>query len=155
MRGYHKDEELTRRVLSPDGWFDTGDLGYLTEEGDLVFRGRAKETIVLSGGENVEPSRVEEAILSSPLVEQAIVVGQDRKTLAALVLPNPEGVAKALGTPADAARADLAKREDVRERLRKECVERTSRLKPEEKVARITLLSEPLDTANGMLTQTL
>src|SRR5204863_4622607 len=57
MRGYHKDEALTKKAIDAEGWFDTGDLGLLTPAGDLCFRGRQKETIVLAGGENVEPSR--------------------------------------------------------------------------------------------------
>lgn len=87
MRGYYKDEELTRKVLDAEGWFETGDLGRLTEKGDLVFVGRAKETIVLSGGENVEPEPIEGALLKTGLFLQAMLVGQDRKTLAALVVP--------------------------------------------------------------------
>jgi long-chain acyl-CoA synthetase len=155
MRGYHKDEDLTRRAIDADGWFDTGDLGWMTEFGDLCFAGRAKETIVLSGGENVEPSRVEAALLTSPLIEQAIVVGQDRKTLAALIVPAPEPLAQALGSGATADRVALAERPDARERLRREAIARTERMKPEERVARVVVLSEPLDPSNGLLTQTL
>lgn len=87
MRGYYKDEELTRTVLDKDGWFETGDLGRLTPKGDLVFVGRAKETIVLSGGENVEPEPIESALMRTGLFQQVMVVGQDRKALGALVVP--------------------------------------------------------------------
>jgi long-chain acyl-CoA synthetase len=144
---------MTRRAIDPEGWFDTGDLGCLTESGDLCFAGRAKDTIVLSGGENVEPTRVEAALLASPLIEQAIVVGQDRKTLAALLLPQPEAVVRELGGSPD--RALLAARPEVRERLRREAISCTERMKPEERVARVALLAEPLDPASGLLTQTL
>jgi long-chain acyl-CoA synthetase len=154
MDGYYHDEELTRRVMDAEGWFDTGDLGLLTEYGDLCFRGRAKETVVLSGGENVEPSHVEERLLASPLIAQAVVVGQDRKTLSALLLPDPEGVEKALGLSglADAA---LAAHPEVRRRLKEEAIARTASLKPYERVSRVSLLPEPLDLANGCLTQTM
>jgi long-chain acyl-CoA synthetase len=155
MRGYYKDPELTKKAIDAEGWFDTGDLGFLTEAGDLVFCGRAKETIVLSGGENVEPGHVEESILASPLVEQAVVVGQDRKTLAALVLPEPEATAKALGLAQAPSRADLAAMPAARTLLKDEIVRRTADLKPFERVARVALLGEPLDPSNGCLTQTL
>jgi long-chain acyl-CoA synthetase len=154
MRGYHKDPELTGRVLSADGWFDTGDLGALTPYGDLVFRGRAKETIVLLGGENVEPGRVEEAILASPLVEQAIVVGQDRKILAALVLPRADELAKDLRWPEPRAAAEIAKSRDARERIQTEILRRTAALMPFERVTRTALLPEALEPANGCLTGT-
>jgi long-chain acyl-CoA synthetase len=155
MRGYHKDPELTSRVLSAGGWFDTGDLGALTPYGDLVFRGRAKETIVLLGGENVEPGRVEEAILASPLVEQAIVVGQDRKILAALVLPRAEELAKELRWPETRPVADIAKSSDARDRIQTEILRRTAALMPFERVTRTALLPEALEPANGCLTGTL
>ncbi len=155
MRGYHKDDELTRRAITPDGWFDTGDLGALTPYGDLCFRGRSKETIVLLGGENVEPGRVEEALLASPLIEQVIVVGQDRKTLAALVLPRADALARALHLPAPLAPAEAAARDDVRERFQREALERTERLMPFERVGRVALLPEALDPSNGCLTATL
>ncbi len=154
MQGYYKDEELTRGVIDADGWFDTGDLGMMTEYGDLCFRGRIKETIVLKGGENIEPTNVEQALLASPLIEQAIVVGQDQKVLAALLLPDPIEVPKALGL-GDMDAAALAEREDVRELLRKEARVRTSALKGFERITRIALLPEMLDSANGLLTQTL
>jgi long-chain acyl-CoA synthetase len=158
MRGYHLDPALTSAAIDAEGWFDTGDLGFLTEAGDLCFRGRAKETIVLSGGENVEPSRVEEAITPSPLVEQVVVVGQDRKALAALVLPRAEEVARRLGLSSSTTHADLAARPEVKTLLRDEVARRTgsgSGLRPFETVARVSLLPEPLSADNGCMTATL
>lgn len=155
MRGYYKDEELTRSVIDADGWFATGDLGFLTEEGDLCFRGRLKETIVLKGGENIEPAAVEDAILTSPLIEQAIVVGQDQKVLAALLVPDRETLAQRLDVAPDAPLAELAARADVRDLLRKDCAASTSGLKPQERVARVAVLPEAPGVENGLLTQTL
>ncbi len=158
MRGYHKDPELTARAIGADGWFDTGDLGMLTAAGDLCFRGRQKETIVLSGGENVEPSRVESAILPSPLVQQAIVVGQDRKALACVVVPRAEEAARRLGLPPETPLRDLAARPDLAALLREEVLMRTgpgSGLRPFEQVSRVVVLAEPLTPENGLLTATL
>jgi long-chain acyl-CoA synthetase len=158
MRGYHKDPALTAKVIDKDGWFDTGDLGCLTEAGDLCFRGRQKETIVLAGGENVEPSRVEEVIAPSPLVAQVIVVGQDRKTLAALVLPRAEELEKRLPGTGALAPAALAERADVLALVKAEVARRTgpgSGVKPFELVNRVALLPEPLALENGCMTATL
>lgn len=158
MRGYHRDAELTSRAVDPEGWFDTGDLGLLTPDGDLCFRGRQKETIVLAGGENVEPSRVESAILPSPWVAQAVVVGQDRKALAALVVPRADALAARLGLPADTPLAALVARADALAAVREDVAARTgagSGLRPFEQVHRVALLAEPLSIANGCLTATL
>lgn len=155
MRGYHHDEALTREVIDENGWFNTGDLGFLTEEGDLCFRGRAKETIVLAGGENIEPSRVESALLSSPYVEQVVVVGQDRKTLAALLLPAPAEVAKALRISGIPAYEELVENDEVKRLLHEEVVRTTAGLAPFERVTRFAVLPKALDVADGTLTQTL
>ncbi len=92
MKGYYKRPDKTAEVLSPDGWLNTGDLGMITWRGELKIIGRTKETIVLLGGENVEPVPIEEKILESEYIDQAVVVGQDQKFLAALTVPNDEAL---------------------------------------------------------------
>ena len=154
MQGYYKDPELTASVMDEKGWFDTGDLACMTEEGDLCFRGRIKETIVLAGGENVEPSAIEAELQTSPLIEQAIVVGQDRKTLAALIVPAAEGINEALGLSAKEG-DDLSGDQRVFQALKKEALARTSERKNFERIARIAVLPESLSAEAGTLTQTL
>lgn len=92
MKGYYKKPDLTARVIDKDGWFNTGDLGMLTVDGELVLRGRIKDTIVLRGGENVEPLPIEMRINESRFVAQSVVVGQDEKYLAALIVPSEEEI---------------------------------------------------------------
>ena len=88
MKGYYKRQDLTDKVLSKEGWLDTGDLGMWTHKGEFSLCGRAKDTIVLSGGENLEPVPIEAKLCESEFIEQAIVLGQDQKYLAALIVPN-------------------------------------------------------------------
>lgn len=88
MEGYYKKPEETARVINDEKWFDTGDLGHKTFRGEVSITGRAKETIVLLGGENVEPTPIEDAITESPFVSQVMVVGQNKKSLGALVVPD-------------------------------------------------------------------
>jgi long-chain acyl-CoA synthetase len=88
MKGYYKNERATREVLSSDGWLNTGDLGRLSIAGELQITGRAKDTIVLSGGDNIEPLPIEQKLAESRFVHQAIVIGQDRKTIGALIVPD-------------------------------------------------------------------
>mmetsp|Transcript_27846 Transcript_27846/g.45234 ORF Transcript_27846/g.45234 Transcript_27846/m.45234 type:complete len:802 (-) Transcript_27846:257-2662(-) len=92
MLGYFKDPEATQKALTPDGWFNTGDRGWISYQGHVVITGRFKETIVLSNGENVEPAAIEDAILESPIVHQVVAVGQDERCLGALVVPNFENL---------------------------------------------------------------
>ena len=92
MKGYYKRPDKTAEVLSADGWLNTGDLGMMTFKGELKIIGRTKETIVLLGGENVEPVPIEDTILESEYIDQVMVVGQDQKFLAALVVPNDEAL---------------------------------------------------------------
>ena len=88
MGGYLNDASSSMKVLSIDGWFDTGDLGFLIPNGSLIITGRSKDTIVLSSGENIEPNPLEAKILSSEFISQVQLVGQDKKNLSALVVPN-------------------------------------------------------------------
>lgn len=92
MKGYYKRPDKTAEVLGADGFLDTGDLGMITHKGELKIIGRVKATIVLLGGENVEPLPIEDAILESEYIDQVMVVGQDQKFLGALVVPNTEAL---------------------------------------------------------------
>ena len=74
MSGYLGKRSESKKVLDASGWFNTGDLGMLLADGSLVLTGRAKDTIVLSSGENIEPGPLEEALISSPLIEQALLL---------------------------------------------------------------------------------
>jgi long-chain acyl-CoA synthetase len=95
MKGYYKNPEATAKAIDKFGWFDTGDLGRINPAtGDLILTGRAKDTIVLSNGENVEPIPLEDAIMSeSPLIDQVMLTGQDGRGLVAIVVLNPNELA--------------------------------------------------------------
>jgi long-chain acyl-CoA synthetase len=90
MTGYYKDPEGTTRVLH-DGWLRTGDIGVVTFNDCLKIVGRCKDTIVLLNGENVQPLPIESRLVRSVLVDHCMIVGQDQKHLAALIVPSLEG----------------------------------------------------------------
>lgn len=90
MRGYYKNPTATAAVLSHDGWLNTGDLAVRSENGEVVIVGRAKDTIVLMGGENVEPEPLEEKMKESAYIDHAVVLGQDQKQLSAIIAVNEE-----------------------------------------------------------------
>lgn len=92
MPGYYKNEEENKKSFTEDGFFKTGDLGMLTITGELIITGRSKEIIVLSSGENIDPSRIESEISQLPFVKDAVLVGQDKKGLGALIVPDVESM---------------------------------------------------------------
>ena len=94
MSGYYKNPEATAAVLSPDGWLNTGDLAVRSENGEYIIVGRAKDTIVLMGGENIEPEPIEEKLKESAFIDHAVVVGQDQKQISAIVAVNEEELMK-------------------------------------------------------------
>ena len=162
MQGYYKNTEATAKAIDPDGWFDTGDLGKITTNGDLIITGRAKDTIVLTNGENIEPQPIENACARSKYVDQIMLVGQDQKVLGALIVPNLEALSQWATTqdiiinetnPAESLDnpkvQNLFKQELTRE------VKARPGYRPDERIGPFTLLSEPFSIENGMLTQTL
>ncbi|WP_407429608.1 AMP-dependent synthetase/ligase [Treponema sp.] len=92
MKGYYKRPDLTERVIDKDGWLNTGDLGIMSHDNEIKITGRAKDTIVLLDGENIEPSVIEASLLASDFIESVMVVGQDKKYLGALIVPAKENL---------------------------------------------------------------
>ncbi|MCR5613798.1 AMP-dependent synthetase/ligase [Treponema sp.] len=90
MKGYYNRPDLTEKIIDKDGWLNTGDIGLLTFDNELKITGRAKDTIVLLGGENVEPAVLERQLISSEFIESAIVLGQDKNYLGCLIVPSKD-----------------------------------------------------------------
>jgi long-chain acyl-CoA synthetase len=158
MAGYHGKPEATAKVLDGEGWFDTGDLGLLLADGTLVLTGRAKDTIVLSSGENIEPGPLEDALAASPLVEQLMLVGQDRKQLGLLLVPRREALAAfaasaGLAAPAADGAADPALLRALTGEFNRSLAARAGS-RPDERLGGVALV-EPFSLENGLLTQTL
>ncbi|MCR4881386.1 MAG: AMP-binding protein [bacterium] len=160
MNGYYKNPEATKAVLSEDGWFNTGDLGWLTGNNNLVLVGRAKETIVLSSGENVEPIPIEEAILGSPYIDQIVLVGQDKSSIGALVVPSQKALEKCgvLAKELKSGKNLEIKNPALHELIKKEIssyIKNKRGLKPFEKVKQFEVLSDSFSVDNGMMAQSL
>ena len=92
MKGYYKRPDLTEKVMTVDGWLDTGDLAVFTIHNELQIKGRIKDTIVLRGGENLEPLPIEMKLSESRFIKQAVVLGQDKRYLAALILVDEDEI---------------------------------------------------------------
>lgn len=92
MKGYYKQPELTAKVIDEKGWFNTGDIAILTVNNEICLRGRIKDTIVQTGGENVEPLPIEMKMQESRFIKTAVVLGQDQRYLAALVVPEKDEI---------------------------------------------------------------
>ena len=148
MKGYYKREDLTAKVIDKDGWFDTGDIGLLTLGGELVLRGRIKDTIVLRGGENVEPLSIEMQLNNSRFIAQSMVVGQDQRFLAALVVPSEEeivGYAQEQQIPYNTY-SELLKTQEIKKLIDTEiqtAISAKNGFRLFEKVSRFAILEKP------------
>jgi long-chain acyl-CoA synthetase len=158
MRGYFENQTKTREVLDPDGWFNSGDLGHVDALGRVWITGRAKDTIVLAGGENVEPEPIETALKTSPYIEQVVCLGQDQKIVGALIVPSLECLERAVPRMQWDERSGLLHGKAVVELLRRELdrlVNRDTGFRPCDRVGAFRVLTEALTIENGCLTPTL
>jgi len=159
MKGYYQRPGDTAAVLSADGWLDTGDIGTVTVTGEIQITGRAKDTVVLLGGENVEPEPIEDLVRQSEYIEHVMVVGQDQRFLGALVVPNLETVgpyAAGRGVAGDDL-ATLAASSEVQSLIQDEVQSRVNArngFKSFERIARIAVLDQPFEVGD-QLTHTL
>ena len=158
MRGYYANPTKTAEVLTVDGWFNSGDLGHVDARGNVWITGRAKDTIVLAGGENVEPEPVESVIKTSKLVEQVVCVGQDQKSLGALIVPRMDALEREVPRSRWDVRDGVLHGREVQALLRRELdrvLVRENGMRPCDRVASLRVLAEPLTPENGLLTQTM
>jgi len=144
MQGYYKNPEATAEVFTPDGWFRTGDVGYLDSGNYLYLTGRAKNLIVTEGGKNVYPEEIENRFQLYTEVEQVLIRGyvQDRKAkiegIEALIYPSKEYF------EGPGAR-DGIDSGDVEARIRRVVDEVNSKMLPYQRISKVTLLEEPLE----------
>lgn len=176
MQGYFQNPQATKKAIDSEGWFDTGDIGLLTPEGHLVLTGRAKDTIVLTNGENIEPQPIEDACIRSAYIDQMILVGQDQKYLGALIVPNfealekwaasqnlqlslPEGaIANSQQPPTNSGETINLESDVVQSLFRKELnreVKNRPGYRPDDRIAVFRFIHEPFSMENGLMTQTL
>ena len=151
MSGYYRDPEATAKAIDSQGWFNSGDLGMVTAQNDLVITGRAKDTIVLNNGENIEPQPIEDACIRSQYISQIVLVGQDQKSLGALIVPDLEALKQANLS------VDLTDPQTLnlfRDELNREVKNRPG-YRSDDRITTFKLLTEPFSIENGLLTQTL
>jgi long-chain acyl-CoA synthetase len=157
MQGYYKNPEATREVLTEDGWFSTGDIGYLDKDNYLFITDRKKDLIKTAAGKFVAPQPIENALKTSPYILNTMVVGDKRKFIVALIVPNPVTVA---AKAADhgikfASNAELAAHPWVHALIEAEVKRLTIHLAQYETIKRFALLPEDFTFDNGSLTFTL
>jgi long-chain acyl-CoA synthetase len=152
MQGYFRNPEATKKAIDPEGWFDTGDLGLLLEDYNLVITGRAKDTIVLTNGENIEPQPIEEHLLRCPYIDQIMLVGQDQKVLGALIVPNLEALETQLGSAPDLASKAV---QDLFQQEITQRIKSRPGYRSDDRIGGFRLLDAPFSVENGLLTQTL
>ena len=162
-RGYWNKPEETAAAFDEaddggDDWFRTGDVVELRPDGYVRFRERAKQLLVLSTGKMVPPGPIEDAFAASELVEQAMVVGDDRRFVSAVLVPNFEGVRKwadreGVDLPAD--EREVCRDDRVRARIQREVDEVNRRFESYERIKQFRLVPEEFTEENDLLTPTL
>ncbi|MGL5061298.1 MAG: long-chain fatty acid--CoA ligase [Microcoleus sp.] len=158
MQGYYLNPQATSKAIDLEGWFDTGDLGLLTPGNDLILTGRAKDTIVLTNGENIEPQPIEDACLRSPYIDQIMLVGQDQKSVGALIVPNREALEKWAAEQNPPLHEIDWNSKAIQDLFRKELnreVQNRPGYRADDRIGPFRLIQEPFSMENGMLTQTL
>jgi long-subunit acyl-CoA synthetase (AMP-forming) len=155
--GYYKNPGATQEALDEDGWMHSGDIGILDEDGFLYVTDRKKELIITSGGKNVAPVPIELRLKSIPGVAQAVVIGDRRKFLSALLLLDAEAVSSVageIGSPATDA-VEAAQCPAFRAWMEDRIDSVNATLAPYESIRRFALLTGGLSVENGTLTPTL
>jgi long-chain acyl-CoA synthetase len=157
MQGYYRSAESTREVLTTDGWFSTGDIGYLDKDNYLFITDRKKDLIKTAAGKFVAPQPIENALKTSPYILNAMVVGDKRKFIAALIVPNPTTVAVKLAEKGVkfSSNQEMAGHPLVHSLIDSEVKRLTANLAQYETIKRFALLPEDFTFDNGSLTFTL
>ena len=157
MQGYYKNPEATREALSPDGWFSTGDIGFVDEDGYLYITDRKKDLLKTAAGKFVAPQPIENLLKTSPYILNAMVVGDKRKFIAALIVLNPVTVSARLADEGlkFSSNAELTAHPRTHALIEEEVKRLTAHLAQYETIKRFALLAEDFTFDGGTLTFTL
>jgi long-chain acyl-CoA synthetase len=156
FQGYFKDPEATAAVLGPDGWLRTGDIAEIDEDGFIRITDRKKDIIVTAGGKNVAPQNLENDLKSSKYVSQAVVVGDRKPYVAALITLEAEEVGKwAAEQGIDGGLEELSRDERVRELIQGVVDDVNAERSRYEQIKRFTILPRDFTMDDGELTPTL
>jgi long-chain acyl-CoA synthetase len=157
MLGYFKKEEDTRESIDGDGWFYTGDIGFIDQDGFLTITDRKKNIIVTSGGKNIAPQPIENQLVTCRYIEQAMVIGDQRKFCTAVIVPKFETLQK-WAQDMDLAfetNAELCVKGEIRDLIRKDIDEVNNNLASFETIKDFVIAPEPFSIESGELTPSL
>ncbi|HON59681.1 MAG TPA: long-chain fatty acid--CoA ligase [Smithella sp.] len=157
FQGYWKRDKDTAEAFTPDGFFMTGDIGVIDEDGFLQITDRKKELFVTSGGKNIAPHPIEVALIERPYIDQACLIGDGRKYLTALIVPDFESLKRYAKNKSIAFSSpeELVKHPEIRELISGEVDKVNATLARYEQIKYFTILERPFDIATGELTPTL
>jgi len=157
MEGYYNKPEATREAIDEEGWFHTGDIGEIDSEGYLKITDRKKEIIVMSNGKNVAPQPIENVLKTSPYIEQAVMLGNNQKYMAALIHPSLDMLDQYAREHkiSVSSHKELLTHPEIHGFLEKEIHRMMADFARYEQVKKFALIEEELTQDNGFLTPTL
>jgi len=157
MKGYYRKPDETREVFDSDGWFHTGDIGRLDEDGFLAITDRKKDLIITAGGKNIAPQPIENTLKRCPYITNVVVIGASRKFVSAIIVPDLAklGEYAKLNAIAYQSAPDLLGKEEIKSFLQEEVDRCTPNLAPYEKIKKIILLEKDFEIEKEELTPTL
>jgi long-chain acyl-CoA synthetase len=157
MTGYFNNEEATREAIDSDGWFHTGDIGHIDDDGFLFITDRKKNILVTSAGKNVAPAPMENALTNSPYIEQVVIIGDKRNFISALIVPAQEAVGNELTAQGKSVFGDdiMSDHPDVKALIQKEVDTVMEKFSNYERVKEFSILPRLFTIEDGELTPTL
>ncbi|NNE98274.1 MAG: long-chain fatty acid--CoA ligase [Pyrinomonadaceae bacterium] len=158
MTSYYNKPEETEKALDKDGWYHTGDVGHVDDDGHFYITDRKKDLFKLSNGKYVAPQQIESLLKQSSLIAQCVVVGNARKQVGALIVPDWESVKQVIkdeGIDADGTREELCENRYVIKRLQNDAIKYTREANDYERVKRVYLLPREFSIDKGEMTPTL
>lgn len=155
MLGYYKNEIATKEIIDQDGWFHTGDIGIITERGNLKITDRKKNIFISSGGKNIAPQNIENVISQSNFIDQMLIIGENREFCSALIVPDFDFIRNKYNYDKSITNQEITDKSELIKEIHSDINQLQKGLGKHEQVRKFHLIAEPFTVENDLMTPTL